>query len=63
MLHSSDTARDGATANGIASTPLTPSHGSTLLREKYGIANPMAPDDGLDEEAEMVARMNEGRYS
>jgi hypothetical protein len=57
-----DTVRNGH-ANGSTSTSPTPSPNSTLLREKYGIANPMAPDDGLDEEHAMVAEMNAARHS
>lgn len=53
--------------SGFTSTSMTPSPSSTdwhdKLKRTYGIANPMAPDDGLDEEVEMVARMNEARHS
>jgi hypothetical protein len=43
-------------ANGSGSTTSTPPSGSTVsewaerLRAKYGIAQPMAPDDGLDDQ-------------
>lgn len=62
MQHYGDTARSG-TANGFTSTQPTPSPSSTLLRDKYGIANPMAPEDGHDDEAALIAQMNEWRHS
>lgn len=56
MQHYEATARE---ANGSASTSTTPYNGSTLwadqLRDKYGIAAPMAPDDGRDDEMEYIA--------
>lgn len=62
MQHYGDTERSG-TANGSTSTQPTQSPSSTLLRDKYGIANGMAPDDGLDDEAAQVAEMNAWRHS
>lgn len=50
--------RSESPGNGFKSTSTTPSNGSTLwedkLRERYGIAQPMAPDDGLDPEEDAL---------